>query len=62
MKNKVIRCQDCYNRFIFTVKQQQIYQEHGWGDPIRCPSCRARKKQIWQTYEDFKKTNDEPNR
>ena len=55
MENKVIRCQDCYNKFIFTVKQQQMYAEKGWDDPIRCPSCRARKKEIWATTEDYKK-------
>ena len=55
MENKVIRCQDCYNKFIFTVKQQQMYAEKGWSDPIRCPSCRARKKGIWATTEDYKK-------
>ncbi len=54
MKNKVIRCQDCYNKFIFTVKQQQTYSENGWQAPIRCPSCRARKKEIWATNENYK--------
>lgn len=55
MKDKVLRCQDCCNHFVFTVKQQQNYQDRGWTDPIRCPSCRARKKEIWQTNEDYKK-------
>ena len=54
MKDKVLRCQDCCNRFVFTVKQQQSYKDRGWTDPIRCPSCRARKKEIWQTNEDYK--------
>ena len=54
MEKKIIRCQDCYNKFVFTVKQQQMYSEKGWQDPIRCPSCRARKKEIWATNEDFK--------
>ncbi len=27
MENKVIRCQDCCNKFIFTVKQQEMYAE-----------------------------------
>ena len=54
MENKIIRCQDCYNKFVFTVKQQQTYLKNGWGDPIRCPSCRARKKEIWATNEDYK--------
>jgi len=54
MKNKVLRCQDCCTDFTFTVKQQQSYAERGWCDPIRCPSCRARKKEIWQINENYK--------
>lgn len=54
MNNKIIRCQDCYNKFIFTVKQQQTYTARGWQDPIRCPGCRARKKEIWGTHEYYK--------
>ena len=55
MKNKVIRCQDCCNNFVFTAKQQESYAERGWGDPIRCPSCRARKKEIFRINEDYKR-------
>lgn len=55
MKDKVVRCQDCCNNFVFTVKQQESYAERGWTAPIRCPSCRARKKEIWQTNEEYKK-------
>lgn len=54
MKNKIILCQDCCNKFVFTVKQQARYGEMGWADPIRCPSCRARKKEIWQTKENYR--------
>lgn len=53
MENKIIRCQDCYNKFVFTVKQQQMYLEKGWQAPIRCPSCRARKKEIWAANEEY---------
>ena len=48
MKDKVLRCQDCCNNFVFTVKQQESYAERGWTAPIRCPICRARKKEIWE--------------
>ena len=54
MENKIIRCQDCYNKFIFTVRQQEKYAENGWDAPIRCPSCRARKKEIWTINENYK--------
>lgn len=49
MENKILRCQDCYNKFIFTTQQQEKYLLNGWQDPIRCPSCRARKKEIYAT-------------
>ena len=53
MENKVIRCQDCYTQFIFTVNQQQKYAGNGWADPIRCPHCRERKKERWNTYVEY---------
>ena len=59
MEKKTIRCQDCYNNFIFTVKQQERYAENGWTDPIRCPSCRARKKEIWATTTDYQQLMEE---
>ena len=59
MRDKIIRCQDCYNKFIFTVKQQQLYQPRGWQAPIRCPSCRARKKEIWLTNENYKAVSED---
>ena len=54
MKDKELRCQDCCSHFMFTVAQQKRYAENGWADPIRCPSCRARKKEIWLANEDYK--------
>lgn len=44
MENKVLRCQDCFNRFVFTERQQKHFAENGWADPIRCPNCRAAKR------------------
>ena len=54
MKNKILRCQDCCGNFVFTEKQQERYAECGWADPIRCPSCRARKKEIRQINEEYR--------
>ena len=55
MKDKELRCQDCCTHFLFTVAQQKRYAEKGWADPIRCPSCRARKNENWLTNEEYKK-------
>ena len=46
MKDKVIRCQDCYNEFVFTAEQQKAYPKSGWIPPVRCPQCRARRKKV----------------
>ena len=54
MENKTIRCQDCFSEFTFTVKQQKIYGEKGWADPIRCPTCRERKKKLREASEDYR--------
>ena len=58
MNEKVIRCQDCCGNFVFTAKQQERYAERGWPDPIRCPNCRARKKEIWQINEVYRKYSE----
>lgn len=44
MKGNVIFCQDCCRAFIFTEREQAFYHANGWGDPIRCPKCRAEKR------------------
>lgn len=51
MEDKRLCCQDCGNYFIYTIKQQISYAKQGWKAPIRCPSCRTRKKIRWQINE-----------
>ena len=41
----VLRCQDCYCEFEFTERQQAHFSQCGWAAPVRCPNCRAAKKQ-----------------
>jgi CxxC-x17-CxxC domain-containing protein len=37
-------CADCGGTFVFTAGEQAFYQERGFSDPKRCPSCRAARK------------------
>ena len=39
-ENKIIKCQDCGQEFIFTVKEQKFYDEKGFPPPKRCKFCR----------------------
>ena len=45
LKDKTIKCQDCGNDFIFTVRDQEFYAEKGFtNEPKRCFSCRKKRK------------------
>ena len=37
-------CRDCDQAFTFTAGEQAFYQERGFSEPQRCPSCRAARK------------------
>ena len=39
-----VTCRDCGQEFIFTAGEQAFYQERGFSEPQRCPSCRAARK------------------
>lgn len=42
-KTKV--CEDCGKEFVFTVAEQEFYQERGFeNEPKRCPDCRKKRK------------------
>ena len=40
MKDVILRCKDCGERFVFTAKNQAYYAKRGWGPPLRCKECR----------------------
>lgn len=43
--DKTLICQDCGNEFIFTVGEQEFYQEKGFqNEPRRCMDCRKNRK------------------
>jgi CxxC-x17-CxxC domain-containing protein len=44
LSDKTITCRDCGQHFSFTSGEQAFYQERGYTEPQRCPSCRAAKK------------------
>ena len=45
MEDKKIICKDCGEEFIFSVREQEFYQQQGFeNDPVRCKACRDKKK------------------
>ena len=42
--DRTLTCRDCGQEFVFTAGEQAFYQERGFTDPQRCPSCRAARK------------------
>jgi CxxC-x17-CxxC domain-containing protein len=43
--DKTLTCRDCGETFVFTVGEQEFYQEKGFtNEPTRCPDCRRANK------------------
>ena len=41
-QDKVLRCRDCGNEFLFSVGEQEFFASKGYvHDPRRCPACRV---------------------
>lgn len=45
MSDKTLTCRDCGMSFVFTAGEQAFYQERGFSEPQRCPTCRQKRKQ-----------------
>ncbi|MCC6675443.1 MAG: zinc-ribbon domain containing protein [Thermomicrobiales bacterium] len=45
MSDRTLTCRDCGQAFTFTAGEQSFYAERGYSEPMRCPSCRAARKQ-----------------
>ncbi|MCO5223383.1 MAG: zinc-ribbon domain containing protein [Thermomicrobiales bacterium] len=45
MSDQTLTCRDCGQAFTFTAGEQAFYAERGYSEPLRCPSCRAARKQ-----------------
>ena len=43
--DKVIKCRDCSEEFVFTIGEQNFYKDRGFQhEPTRCRRCRDDKK------------------
>jgi CxxC-x17-CxxC domain-containing protein len=43
--DKVLKCRDCGEEFVFTAGEQAFYKERGFQhEPTRCRRCRDQKK------------------
>jgi len=40
-----LQCADCNQEFLFSVEEQEFYQQKGFTQPKRCASCRAQNRQ-----------------
>ncbi|MSQ11695.1 MAG: zinc-binding protein [Dehalococcoidia bacterium] len=44
-QDKTLTCQDCAQTFVFTVGEQEFFQQKGYtNEPGRCPSCRQSRR------------------
>ena len=44
-QDRSLTCRDCQREFVFTGGEQEFYASKGLqNDPVRCPECRAARK------------------
>lgn len=46
MTDKNITCAECGENFVFTVRDQEWYQDHGFQPPRRCLPCRQKRRAL----------------
>ena len=47
IEDKSLQCRECGAAFVWTVGEQEFYQEKGLvNEPTRCPDCRAAKRKM----------------
>jgi hypothetical protein len=56
MKDIIINCvgtrgHKCGKEFVFNVRDQEYFQERGWGAPTRCKACREKRKAEKEAFE-----------
>ncbi len=51
MEDKKIVCKDCGKEFIFTIREQEFYNEKGFTEPKRCKECRDKNKQNKKNFD-----------
>jgi len=42
--DRIIKCRDCPESFVFTEGEQQFFASKELSDPTRCKACRAARK------------------
>ena len=53
IEDKTLACRECSNEFVFTVGEQEFYQQKGLvNEPGRCPTCRAERRRT-RSDDDF---------
>lgn len=45
MPPRELTCRDCRQPFPFSERDQELWKEKGWNDPVRCRPCRNIAKQ-----------------
>ncbi len=46
-QDKTITCRECNREFIFSVSEQNFYNEKGFENlPTRCAGCRGKRKKV----------------
>ncbi|MDD3232022.1 MAG: zinc-ribbon domain-containing protein [Clostridia bacterium] len=54
MEDKKLVCRDCGTTFVWTVGEQEFYQEKGFtNEPTRCPECRKANKQRKRNFNNY---------
>ena len=53
-EDKVLKCKDCGEDFVFTSGEQEFYAERGFqNEPQRCKSCRDLRKNNGKPAKEF---------
>ena len=53
-EDKVLKCRDCGEEFVFTAGEQEFYAEKGFqNEPQRCKSCRDARKNGGKTPREY---------
>ena len=41
IKDKIIKCQQCQQNFVWTIGEQEFYEKKGLKEPKNCLICRS---------------------
>lgn len=52
LKDQKFICKDCHKDSLFTVWEQKLFGQRGWAKPVRCSTCRQKRKILKAMLED----------